>query len=269
MSSLIEELRKTGIYKRSQGRITRQVTFAAIFVGVAVGLWRLSDAMSDVDPWRDAEPAQVVYVGPHGAVTDSAVIKVTGEKGTAEVEVSRGMTMDRLQLAIDAHRSETGVAAKLEGSKLTLKSVNADNPQNELTGASALVQVTVVSGSFPVEGVDADGKAFGRNSVDFGLRYAIPSLLLILGTWIAYRMVNYPVFADFLIAVEAEMNKVSWPTRQELFRASIVVLVTIFALAAVLLMFDSFWQTVFHAIRVICARQWVRGREGRTQGVPA
>ena len=49
--------------------------------------------------------------------------------------------------------------------------------------------------------------------------------------WICYRLVNFPGFADFLIAVEAEMNKVSWPTRTELFRASMVVLFLIFSLA--------------------------------------
>ena len=35
--------------------------------------------------------------------------------------------------------------------------------------------------------------------------------LLMAGLWIGYRVVNLPSFADFLIAVEAEMNKVSWP----------------------------------------------------------
>ena len=54
------------------------------------------------------------------------------------------------------------------------------------------------------------------------------------GLWMSYRLVNVPAFADFLIAVEAEMNKVSWPTRGELIRSSIVVLVTIFVLAAIL-----------------------------------
>jgi len=45
--------------------------------------------------------------------------------------------------------------------------------------------------------------------------------------------------------VEAEMNKVSWPTRGELFRASMVVLVTIFLLAVVLWLFDVVWGYVF------------------------
>ncbi len=34
-----------------------------------------------------------------------------------------------------------------------------------------------------------------------------------VGLWLCFRLVNMPRFADFLIAVEAEMNKVSWPTR--------------------------------------------------------
>ena len=33
---------QSGLYKRSQGRITRQVTFAALAVGFAVGWWRLA-----------------------------------------------------------------------------------------------------------------------------------------------------------------------------------------------------------------------------------
>ena len=35
--------------------------------------------------------------------------------------------------------------------------------------------------------------------------------VLAFGLWLGYRIVNVPQFADFLIAVEAEMNKVSWP----------------------------------------------------------
>jgi len=77
------------------------------------------------------------------------------------------------------------------------------------------------------------------------LRYGIPGALLLIGLWMTYRLVNLPVFADFLIAVEAEMNKVSWPTRTELLRASLVVLFTIFALAAVLATYDILWRYLF------------------------
>jgi len=56
--------------------------------------------------------------------------------------------------------------------------------------------------------------------------------------WLGFRIVNLPSFADFLIAVEAEMNKVSWPSRTELIRASMVVIVLMFGLMAVLFTYD-------------------------------
>ena len=77
------------------------------------------------------------------------------------------------------------------------------------------------------------------------LTFGMPLLLLAAGVWISYRVVNLPAFADFLIAVEAEMNKVSWPTRGELGRASVIVIFMIFALAVILFGFDSFWKLLF------------------------
>jgi preprotein translocase subunit SecE len=68
--------------------------------------------------------------------------------------------------------------------------------------------------------------------------YVTPLIVLVVGLWVSFRIVNVPRFADFLISVEAEMNKVSWPSRSELFRASVVVIVVIFFLAATLFMYD-------------------------------
>jgi preprotein translocase SecE subunit len=67
-------------------------------------------------------------------------------------------------------------------------------------------------------------------------------LLLTLGTvWLAWRAVNVPPFADFLIATEAEMNKVSWTSRKKLIQDTIVVLVTVVLLTLFLLVIDLFW----------------------------
>lgn len=68
--------------------------------------------------------------------------------------------------------------------------------------------------------------------------YTVPLVLLLAGTWACFRLVHMPQFADFLISVEAEMNKVTWPKRRELINASIVVMVVIFALAFLLFGFD-------------------------------
>lgn len=72
---------------------------------------------------------------------------------------------------------------------------------------------------------------------DFG-RYITPLIVFIAGVWASFRVVHIPRFADFLISVEAEMNKVSWPSRDELFRASLVVIIVIFFLAATLFLYD-------------------------------
>ena len=91
-----------------------------------------------------------------------------------------------------------------------------------------------------------------RGSIEAGsyLIPGIPAALLLAGAWFGYRVVNWPRFADFLIAVEAEMNKVTWPGKEELIRASIVVMFTIFFLAIALFLFDIVWQQVFSFIGV-------------------
>jgi len=84
-----------------------------------------------------------------------------------------------------------------------------------------------------------------------GAAYGVAGLILVAGLWLGYRLVNLPTFADFLIAVEAEMNKVSWPSQTELIRASIVVIVLMFGLTFVLFAYDVILDQVLKAIGVV------------------
>ena len=59
-----------------------------------------------------------------------------------------------------------------------------------------------------------------------------------------------PKFADFLIQVEAEMAKVSWPSKVELYRHSVVVIAVIFILVAASYGFDIIWGYLFEVIGV-------------------
>ena len=81
---------------------------------------------------------------------------------------------------------------------------------------------------------DADWPTWKQNLVHYGL----PLILAVAGLWASFRIVQMPTFADFLISVEGEMNKVSWPSRGELFRASLVVILVIFFLAFLLYAYD-------------------------------
>ena len=75
----------------------------------------------------------------------------------------------------------------------------------------------------------------------FHLEMTIPILLGVALLWFAWRVVNWPAFADFLIATEAEMNKVSWTTRKRLVQDTIVVLVTVFLMTMFLFFVDILW----------------------------
>jgi preprotein translocase subunit SecE len=94
-------------------------------------------------------------------------------------------------------------------------------------------------------GPGAAGGSFGDVGV---VRFLLPGLLLAAGLWLCFRLVNLPRFADFLIAVEAEMAKVSWPTGSEVVRSSIVIIFLMFALAAILAMYDLFWRFVLQYV---------------------
>jgi preprotein translocase subunit SecE len=150
-----------GIYKRTQGRITRQVTFAVLAIVIALGLLRLGSILK-----------------------------------TSALAVSAAEWFGQYSLLLPFY----WIAA----------------------GCSWITSL--------------------------GLFYIwFPGVLLMIGCWACYRTVNVPVFADFLIAVEAEMNKVSWPTRPELFRASMVVLIVILSLAVVMSVFDVLWRALLHS----------------------
>ena len=82
-------------------------------------------------------------------------------------------------------------------------------------------------------------------------RYLIPGILIAVGMWISYRVVNMSSFADFLISVEGEMAKVSWPNRTELVRSSIVVILTIVVLAGILFTYDLLWKVLLKALRIL------------------
>ena len=73
------------------------------------------------------------------------------------------------------------------------------------------------------------------------VRFTVPLLLAAAGLWLSFRVVHLPVFADFLIATEAELNKVSWPTRRSVVQDTVVVLTTVLLLTLFLFLVDVGW----------------------------
>ena len=83
------------------------------------------------------------------------------------------------------------------------------------------------------------------------VRVGVPLVVWLSVCWVAFRAVNIPRFADFLVSVESELEKVSWPVRQEVTQATAVVLATMFFLGAFLFVVDLVWQQLFSLIRFV------------------
>ena len=92
--------------------------------------------------------------------------------------------------------------------------------------------------------------AFFQRLLGLGGSWGLFGVLAIIALWVSLRLVNYPRLADFLISVEAELNKVSWPNSTTLWRATGVVIFVILALSAVLYLFDLVWTIVFQFLRI-------------------
>jgi preprotein translocase SecE subunit len=244
VGAFIRELLRTDIYKRSQGRITRQVTFAAIVLAIALGLLRLSELGKRWDPSVNEEPAKIALRADSNPLGAAGTLTLRGPTAKeATIELRKGETLADVAAQIEKIEKEKKIGVTADAPK--------DKDQLELAsttkGSSASLKIVQLEPPKLLQPVGAL-EVKGRDEVNLGLHYWVPGLLLLLGAWASYRLVNFPVFADFLIAVEAEMNKVSWPTRSELFRASTVVLILIFSLAIILGAYDLVWGVFIRRI---------------------
>jgi preprotein translocase subunit SecE len=81
--------------------------------------------------------------------------------------------------------------------------------------------------------------------------YGVTTLIGLAFGWVTFRLLQFPPFVEFLIATEAEMNKVSWTSREDLKRATTVVLVTVALMAVFLFGVDWVWSNLLQLIGVL------------------
>ena len=69
--------------------------------------------------------------------------------------------------------------------------------------------------------------------------------------WLIYRVLNFPPFVDFLTDTEVEMKKVSWTSKDDLYRATMVVLTTVILMSVFLFLVNQVWVRLLELIRVL------------------
>lgn len=75
--------------------------------------------------------------------------------------------------------------------------------------------------------------------------------ITLVGAFFAWRLMNRPSNADFLIATDTEMKKVNWTSRAELIGSTKVVIFFMFLIAAILFFIDIFTGWIFYLITVL------------------
>jgi preprotein translocase SecE subunit len=100
-----------------------------------------------------------------------------------------------------------------------------------------------------------------------GAKTGVLVVIVLASLWVAFRAVNIPSFAEFLIATEAEMNKVSWSTRKRLAQDTVVVLVTTLIMTLFLLVVDLFWGWLLsrQTVGVLPGRATNADKKGQSQ----
>ena len=82
------------------------------------------------------------------------------------------------------------------------------------------------------------------------VQYGVPSLLVAALGLLMFWLVNRSRSADFLIATEGEMKKVSWSSRKEIIGSTKVVIVTLMIMAAILATVDVGFVVLFRFLGV-------------------
>jgi len=83
------------------------------------------------------------------------------------------------------------------------------------------------------------------------VRYGIPTLLVLAMGLLMFWLVNRAKTADFLIATEGEVKKVSWSSRKEIVGSTKVVIVFTFILATILFVVDLVFAGLFHWLNIM------------------
>jgi preprotein translocase SecE subunit len=187
------------------------------------------------------------YVQEKNAELQQNYVKIT-KASEAEFKVDAIVPKSAFETAVNKRKAQINELEK-KAEELRDKGDDLEDRQLE-EEATKLTQLTPESTPpAPMTGVTQ----FQTLTLVPSVRFVLPLLLGALALWFSWRLVNLPAFADFLIATEAELNKVSWTPRRRLVQDTIVVLVTTLLITFYLLFADLIWSQLLTRVGVLRA----------------
>lgn len=227
-------------YKRSQGQQVRRGTILGLIILFGCGIYTLAHKTLETSAHRDWELTLPFTKATLESPGDLALLRSDLiPEGEAP---AKGTQIDKRTFREANNRLKDSVKIKDSGDSpyqvdQIVPKTEFDAERRQLAGAEGKrppvsVATTPATAKFATVTILPD------------VRFSLPLLLFALSLWLSYRVVNYPVFADFLIATEAELKKVSWTTRKRLVQDTYVVLITVILLTLFLFVVDIAWGQI-------------------------
>jgi preprotein translocase SecE subunit len=264
-SMLTEQGWFTGVsYKKSQGVRMRRLTLSVLLVILGTGIWSLLGA-SFVRKGGDMT-ASLPFTG-------QVRIEKPGDAQYLPEKVARDSRISREEFARIREQLNPETFVKIDV-------LNGDSQYkpNEIVSKE---KVSEEARSFKEQGLKTAAKTITpvlpEGVVEFeklhllpSIQFSLPLLILGLGFWFSWRLVNVPLFAEFLISTDGEMNKVSWTSWKKLMQDTVVVLTTLVMFAVLLFVMDIAWKQILSSnlIGVLKFNESVQDREANVDRKP-
>jgi preprotein translocase SecE subunit len=250
-------------YKANQGVRVRRGTVFGLLILAGTGIWSLMNHNT-----LKGNPSWTLNIPFTGRVTltnlgdaDPSWFPVKNSEGQPVVD--RYDLRNVIQAHLDPARfvkvMTTGSSGKLKAGDVVPRS-----EFDEVVAEMKKAELTAPTGAAPA--LPGGPTTFATLTLLPALQFTVPLLLAAFSLWISWRIVSMPTFADFLIATEAELNKVSWTTQRRLVQDTVVVLITVFLMAVYLFAMDQAWRVVL-SLKPVGVLQVPQDQEQTNQSV--
>lgn len=117
-------------------------------------------------------------------------------------------------------------------------------------GSAAGIGILTAMGCWALSNT-LSGFEYSNPDVKTSVQYGVPALVLIILGSVLYWILNRPNIADFMIATEGEMKKVSWSTKKEIIASTKVVIFVVILMGLLLAGVDLLFMWFFESIGVL------------------
>ncbi len=235
-----------GIYKPGQGywvRMLSAIGFGLLVLAGVAWLWSELDTIGRKGTSQRGSTELVARFAAWGKANNH---EIAGLQNLREASLTTIDNVRQIRLIDSLGRSFTLQAAQFDAANVLVDTGLPPLDRGAALRLQDVERVSVVGDNVNFAGIPTFAH---RNRLYIQSGTAVGVILLFGG--VLFWVLNKPRVVEFMIATEAEMRKVNWPTKREVIGSTWVVICGTFLMAFVLLVVDMAFSELFINIRVL------------------